>query len=174
MRSIVARTFTENFTDSPLPRVRVPDWDLLTSLEDVFGPHVQPGWEAWEATDERGSTYRAATVEGLRSVAREYGSPIVRVVLSFGSANGDSVRLLTSTDWSMGNIESEDETFKNDVVASVRALFAEAALDLPPPPAEPEREPPTPSWWWRHRKPVGTFILATWGAVLAWVLSEYA
>lgn len=174
MRSVVARTFTEDFTDPPLPRVGVPDWDLLAKLEEVFGPRVQRGWEPWEASDERGSTYHAATVDELHTLARDYGSPIARVRLSFGSAIGDSVNLLMSTGWSMGNLRSEDETFKNDVVARVRALFAQAALDDPsPPPAETEGET-APSWWWRHRKAVGAFALATWGVVLTWALTKYA
>lgn len=178
------RRFEKSLSD--LPRVAVPDWELLSRLEDLFRPYVPSmntgGYWLFTARDSRGE-YSAGTVDELRQEVEQQEEPPseVRLYVDSGSpylgGAWYELGVTAGSDGSRGLLYSSDEQIVNHMATRLRELFAQAerraqagqrqtgqngAL------SERKQEALNASFWMRHvtALTVGTLSTVTGGAIL--------
>lgn len=118
-----------------LPGVRLPDWDLLARLEELFRPYrpikSEPGGgRILSAKDSRGS-YDAATVSELREQAETEDEPpqSMSVMVAGKTVYGKhyDLAVTAAADRSYAGLYSDDESMVNHVAKRLQELFARAA-----------------------------------------------
>lgn len=118
-----------------LPGVRIPDWDLLARLEELFRPYrpvrsEQGAGRILSAKDSRGS-YDAATVSELREQAEAQDEPLqsMSVMVAGKTVYGKhyDLAVTAAADRSYAGLYSDDEPMVNHVATRLLELFGRAA-----------------------------------------------
>jgi hypothetical protein len=143
----MGREFREDL--DKLPKVGMPDWDLLSRIEDLLNPYRPNDQRIFKAEDSRGS-YDAETAEELRREVEAQEEPPQAFIVQMHDT-GRVVALRISDIGSRGTVVSDDEAFVNHVSTRLRELFLRAYVAIAPPEAfeqgasfgrpEPERRP---------------------------------
>lgn len=150
----MAVSYTEKLDD--LPRVAVPDWELLERLEELLEPYRggEPFIQVWDSRSE----YGAGSVEELRALIEAQGAPPKTIRFGFSGPQVESVVVYTSTFLgSGGHVYSADEATVNQLAARIRDVFALAPTRLEPEPPLVEREA---TFWERHGTRIERWALA--------------
>ena len=109
-----------------LPPVDIPDWDLLTRLDELFRQHGLPDAErTFEATDSRG-TYSEPELESLRREVERADETPTWVTLRLLTTNRYFVVHLAK-DWSRASFSSADEAVVVHLAERTRDLFEKAS-----------------------------------------------
>jgi hypothetical protein len=180
------RRFEKSLPD--LPAVAVPDWELLSRLEDLFRPYVPSvttgGYWLFTARDSRGE-YNARTIDELRQeVERQEEPPSeVRVYVDSGSPHlvgtWYELGVTAGSDASRGLLYSTDERIVNHIATRLRELFVQAQRRGEARQGRPRRNGELakldtagyvadPSFWMRHvtALAVGTLSTVVGGVIL--------
>jgi hypothetical protein len=130
----VGRIYKTNLEN--LPRVAVPDWELIAELESLLRPYcpvLTTGPRTMLTAHDAKGSYDAETTSALRELAAEQGD-VPHTVAVYATSNDldgqpRSFTVYTSSRGSSGGtLASHDEALLREIEDKVRQAFEESAL----------------------------------------------